>query len=351
MTPPAGPRIIASAELTRFSSALLIAGGFAPEHARATAELLVWANLRGIESHGVLRIPRYVEMVTLGLVNPTASPREVGGRGAVVIIDAGKAPGSVSMNAAAEAAIARAHAHGVGWAGVKGMSHAGAIGYFAEKVAKAGFVAMVMTASKPLMIYHGSKAEAVSTNPLAIATPTADPAHPLVFDMSTAAVAAGKITAAKDAGRPIPLGWGTDADGLETTDPAKVKSVLPMAGPKGAGLSLMIEILASILVGNPIIAIALKDGTAPNGNGVVVALDPEAFDGLESLAGNVSALSSAIKNLPPAEGTPAVRLPGERGDDERTKRLSTGIPVAKGTVSRLIELAEKLRVPVPTELT
>ena len=111
-----------------------------------------------------------------------------------------------------------------------------------------------MTASKPLMIYHGSKAEGVSTNPIAIAAPTADADRPIVLDMSTAAVAAGRISAARDAGASIPLGWGIDRDGRDTTDPAAVKSVLPMAGPKGSGLSLLIEVLASVLVGNPIIA-------------------------------------------------------------------------------------------------
>jgi ureidoglycolate dehydrogenase (NAD+) len=342
-------RRIAASTLERYACALLEAGGFAPDHAAQTAEMLVWANLRGVESHGVLRIPRYVEMVDLGLINPAASIRQVAGRGAVSVLDADRAPGAVAMNAASDRAIAQACDHGVGWCVVKRITHAGAIGIYAEKIAAAGFAAMVMTASKPLMIYHGSRSEGVSTNPLAIAVPTAHRGCPMIFDMSTAAVAAGKITAAKDAGRAIPLGWAVDAEGRETTDPAQVKAVLPMAGPKGTGLSLMIEILASVLVGNPLITLALRDGIEPGGNGIVVALDPSAFGAGEQFPIGVTDLAAAIKALEPTPGG-AVLLPGERGDGERRRRLADGIPVADGTRSRLAALASKLGVQVPDPL-
>jgi ureidoglycolate dehydrogenase (NAD+) len=342
-------RRIAASTLERYACALLEAGGFAPDHAAQTAEMLVWANLRGVESHGVLRIPRYVEMVELGLINPAASIRLVAGRGAVSVIDADRAPGAVAMNAACDRAIAQARDHGVGWCVVKRITHAGAIGIYAEKIAAAGLAAMVMTASKPLMIYHGSRSEGVSTNPLAIAVPTAKPARPMIFDMSTAAVAAGKITAAKDAGRAIPLGWAVDAEGRETTDPAQVKAVLPMAGPKGTGLSLMIEILASVLVGNPLITMALREGIEPGGNGIVVALDPSAFGAAEQFPIGVTDLAAAIKALEPMAGG-AVLLPGERGDGERRRRLADGVPVAEGTRSRLAALATKLGVQVPDPL-
>lgn len=348
MVKPVARRIAAST-LERYACALLEAGGFAPDHAAQTAEMLVWANLRGVESHGVLRIPRYVEMVDLGLINPAASIRQVAGRGAVSVLDADRAPGAVAMNAACDSAVAQARDHGVGWCVIKRITHAGAIGIYAEKIAAAGYAAMVMTASKPLMIYHGSRSEGVSTNPLAIAVPTADPARPMIFDMSTAAVAAGKITAAKDAGRAIPLGWAVDAEGRETTDPAQVKAVLPMAGPKGTGLSLMIEILASVLVGNPLITLALRDGTEPGGNGIVVALDPSAFGAADQFPVGVSDLAAAIKALEPIAGG-TVLLPGERGDGERLRRLADGVPVADGTRSRLAALAAKLGVQVPAPL-
>jgi ureidoglycolate dehydrogenase (NAD+) len=336
---------IGPAVLQAFAAALLRAGGFTSDQAEQTAAMLVWANLRGADSHGVLRIPRYVEMVELGLTNPAAEPRQVYGKGAVAVFDAQRSPGAVGMNIAARTASELAGTHGIGWCAVRSISHAGAIGYYTQQISRTGRIAIVMTASKPLMIYHGSRAEGVSTNPIAIAAPTSNPDHPLLLDMSTASVALGKIMAARDAGRPIPAGWAVDENGQETTDPRKAKAVLPMAGPKGSGLSLMIEVLASVMAGNPLIAVALTKGGDPGSNGLVVALDPAAFGTNFTL--EVDRLCTAIKGLPPVAGMDSVYLPGERGFEEMEKRSRSGIPLVPGTLSRLLALASKLNVVVP----
>lgn len=346
MTTSAKDRTIEVLELLDFARSLLEAGGFTAEQARKTAEVLVWANLRGVDSHGVLRIPRYVEMVELGLINPAGEPRDEFSRGAVAVASAERAPGAVAMSFAARRALSLADDHGIGWCSMRGISHAGAVGYYAERIAKAGHVAIVMTASKPLMVYHGSKVEGVSTNPIAIAAPTLDPNRPLLLDMSTASVALGKIMAAKDAGRAIPLGWGVDRSGNDTTDPAKVAAVLPMGGPKGSGLSLMIEVLTSVLANNPLISVALSTGRDPGANGLAVALDPSAFS-CKSFSADVTALAEAIKALPIASGTDRVLLPGERGFDEAERRRVEGITVPAGTLSKLSALASKLGVNQP----
>jgi ureidoglycolate dehydrogenase (NAD+) len=290
-------------------------------------------------------------MVQLGLINPAAIPREVSVKGAVSVIDADRAPGAVAMNFGVRAAMKLAEHNGIGWSAVRGISHAGAIGHYAEQVSRSGRVGIVMTASKPLMVYFGSKAEGVSTNPLAIAAPTGDPERPLLFDMSTAAVALGKIMAAKDAGRTIPPDWGVDKDGAQTTDPAKVKAVLPIAGPKGSGLSLMIEVLASVLTMNPIISVALNTGNDPGGNGIVLVIDPSAFGNAEMFVATVDELCTAIKRLPTAPGTTSILLPGERGFEEMNRRRRNGIPLAAGTLSRLERLAAELKVSVPRMAT
>jgi ureidoglycolate dehydrogenase (NAD+) len=339
---------IGATTLRHFATDLLRAGGFAADQAEQTAAMLVWANLRGTDSHGVLRIPRYVEMVELGLINPAAEPCQVSGKGAVAVIDAQRAPGAVAMNLAARTAGALADTHGIGWCAVRSISHAGAIGYYAHQVAQAGRIAIAMTASKPLMIYHGSRTEGVSTNPIAIAAPTSNPERPLLLDMSTASVAIGKVMAARDAGQPIPAGWAVDENGQETTDPRKAKAVLPMAGPKGSGLSLMIEVLASVLVANPLIAVALAGGGDPGGNGLVAVLDPSAFG--SDFVSEMDRLCAAIKNLPPAAGMDGAFLPGERGFEEMEKRSRAGIPLVQGTLSRLVVLASKLNVVVPEGL-
>ncbi|CAN7668417.1 Ldh family oxidoreductase [Pararhizobium sp. LjRoot255] len=335
--------------LESFSAALLVAGGFRPEDARKTAELLVWANLRGAESHGVLRIPRYIEMAGHGAINTTAQPVFTRTFGAIATLDADRAPGAVGMQKAIDKAVELAGTHGIGLCSAIRITHAGAIGYFAEKIAERGMIGIAMTASKPLMIYHGARVEGVSTNPLAIAAPTRG--RPLILDMSTAAVALGKIMAAKDAGGSIPADWGVDAAGNATTDPSKVSAVLPMSGPKGSGLSLMIEVLSSVLGGNPLISVALGEKRDAGFNGLVIAINPGVIGDQEHFIDEVEQLARAIKALPPAAGVDDVLLPGERGFAIADARRETGIPLSAGTVKRLAAEAQKYHLDVPSVLT
>lgn len=341
--------IIQADELRAFAASLLAAGGFREDHAERTADLLVWANLRGVDSHGVLRIPRYVEMVEQGVIVSGDAPATVREFGAVAVLDGGKCPGAVGMSAAAEKAAALALRLGVGWCAIRSTSHCGAIGYFTAALAAKGMIGIAMSASKPLMGYFGAKGEALSTNPLSIAIPAAG-AAPIVLDMSTAAVALGKVMAAKDAGRPIPEGWGVDADGRPVTDPDKVAALLPMAGAKGSGLSLMIEILTSVLAGNPVIGPVLAGRKKGGFNGLVIAVDPRAFGEPADFAAGVTELGRAIHDLEPVERDGAVLLPGERGAAAEAERAKTGVPLAEGTAKRLIALAKRLNRPAPEAL-
>lgn len=340
---------ITAGDLRAFSAALLSRAGFRDEEAREMADLLVWANLRGVDSHGVLRIPRYIEMLQLGLVKADFSISEVHRFGAVCVLDADKAPGATAMNRAVKEASALADRFGLGWCGVRDTSHAGAIGYFAKQLADQGKIGVAMTASKPLMSYFGAKGEALSSNPLAIAIPRPDDGAPIIFDMSTAAVALGKIMAAKDAQKSIPIGWGVDADGADTTDPHRVAAVLPMAGAKGSGLSFMIEVLCSLLVNNPSITPALADGKSGGFNGMVLAIDPAAFGDPKTFLDNAQALAAAIHRLEPAPGFERVLLPGERGAGTARTRSAEGIPLSAGTVKRLVESAASVGAQVPED--
>ncbi|MFD2055785.1 Ldh family oxidoreductase [Mesorhizobium calcicola] len=343
--------VVQQSQLTDFSTALLCAAGFTPEEAAQTADLLVWANLRGADSHGVLRLPRYIEMVETGVIRTGQQPTVIREFGAICVLDFGKAPGSVAMMHAAGKAGDLAEKFGIGWCGARAMSHAGAIGYFTNRLATQGFVGIAMTASKPLMSYFGAKGEALSTNPLSIAVPRPDGAQPIVLDMSTAAVALGKIMAAREAGQPIPRGWAIDADGAETEDPHAVASILPMAGPKGSGLSLMIEILASVLVGNSIIAPALSGDSTGGFNGLVLAVNPAAFGDVPSFLTSVERLADAIHALEPVSDRDGVKLPGERGFETQRERSAKGIPLAAGTAWNLAKAAGRLGLAVPAFLT
>jgi ureidoglycolate dehydrogenase (NAD+) len=339
---------VAHTDLTRFATSVFESAGVAPNNAATWAETLIWANLRGVDSHGVLRIPRYVELLRTGEINATPNLRRLKSAGAIGLLDADRAPGPVAMHRAMEEAIEHAQAVHVGWCVARSITHAGAVGHFALKAAAAGMIGVVMTASVPLMAYHGSKGSVVSTNPIAIAVP-AGQRSPLLLDMATATVALGKITQARNSGGAIPLDWGVDANGLPTTDPHQVATLLPMAGMKGSGLSLMIECIASLTAANPVIAPALGGRTGTNMNGVAIALDIAAFGDRSDFLDDVDALGHAIAAQPIAPGTQRLLLPGERGDAIRAEREQAGIPLPSGTWSGLatVAAARGIAMPVP----
>jgi len=350
MSTHTGGKRIPIGELRNFAAQILEAGGFAPSDAQQTADLLVWADARGVDSHGVLRIPRYIEMLQLGLINGKAKPHFVSGLGAISVLEGDNAPGAVGMNMAMARAIEHAACFGIGWCSARNVSHAGAVGYFAEAATRAGHIGIVMTASKPLMSYFGSKGEGVSTNPIAIAAPNAKGRQPILLDMSTSAAALGKIMAAKDAGMTIPIGWGVDANGADTTDPKAVKFLLPMAGAKGSGLSLMIEVLSSVLVSNPLISSALAGNAKSGFNGIAIAVNVKAFGDTAAFHHGMGGLGAAIKALPRADGVEEILLPGERGYARAAKAKAEGITLEAATAGKLLKLARGFKLSIPEML-
>jgi ureidoglycolate dehydrogenase (NAD+) len=340
---------LGKSDLTDFAAAIFAAAGVEPAMAGRWAEAVVWANLRGVDSHGVIRIPRYVDLLKKKSINPRPAMRVERAAGAIALLDADRAPGAIGMAWAMDEAIARARDVHVGWCAAKNITHAGAVGYFALAAARAGMAGIVMTASGPLMAYHGARVAGVSTNPIAIAVP-GKARRPFVLDMSTSTVSNGKVLAARDRGEAVPIGWGLDAEGHDTTDPKKIATLLPLGGPKGSGLSLLIECLTSLAVGNPLISLALLSGGLaenPVLNGVAIAVDLAALGDLDRFTAEVDRLGDAITGLPKAEGVERILLPGERGDAILAEREAMGIPVAAGTWKRLVATAEGVGVKAP----
>ncbi len=311
--------MISSADLQRFASALFQAAGVARSMADQWAKSLVWANLRGVDSHGVLRIPGYIERLKSKAINPAPDMRVEQRSGAIAVLEADRAPGAVAMAMAMEEAIARAREVHVGWCAARNITHAGAVGYFALQAANAGMAGIVMSASGPMMAYHGAKVAGVSSNPLAVAFPAKN-RPPLLVDMSTSNVAMGKVMSARDAGREIPLGWGLDAQGRDITDPRKLATLLPLGGPKGS---------------------------APFLNGVAIALDLAVFGDRERILGEADRLARHVAALAPADGVERIYLPGERGDSILQARMRDGIPLPQGTWSRLLACAKALAMTPP----
>jgi LDH2 family malate/lactate/ureidoglycolate dehydrogenase len=339
--------LVSAPDLQRFAAELLQASGVSADIAAEWAKSLVWSNLRGVDSHGVLRIPRYIELLGKKAINSAPVMRVEKKAGAIAVLEADLAPGPVAMSRAMKEAIACARDVHIGWCAARNITHAGAIGYFALHAAEAGMAGIVMTASGPMMAYHGARVAGVSTNPIAIAFPAVQ--RPFLIDMSTATVAMGKVLNARDAGREVPLDWGIDTDGRPTADPKRISTLSPLGGPKGSGLSFMIECLCSLTIGNPIIAHALESGgslDSPFLNGVAIAIDLSAFGDVEGIRSEAERLGAAISALPEANAE-GILLPGERGERVLQERERNGIPIPSGTWSRLLAAAEKLGVGTP----
>jgi LDH2 family malate/lactate/ureidoglycolate dehydrogenase len=340
-------------ELRGLVAGIFAARGVSGAGAAAVADALVWANLRGVDSHGVSRVPRYLELFDKGESVPDAVPTVERPRAAIAIVDAHAAPGPVAMNRAADEAIACARECGIGWASVRGTVHTGAIGYYASRIADAGMAAVGVVAGVPNMAYAGAKGAAVATSPLAVAVPAGK--HELVLlDMATAVMALGRIAQLKAAGKELPPGVALTADGEPTTDPALAKVPTPVGGAKGAGMSLVFEMLASGLVANPIAASyhsGSKEGRRHRQNGFLLAIDVAAFLPLEEFTATIDDTVDAIKSLPPAEGTSEILVPGERGRRTEAERGVAGIPLGPKVWRALTEIATGLDVPVPAPLS
>lgn len=336
-------------QLHDFVARIFHAAGFSEAHAAIEADVLTWANLRGVESHGIFRVPSYIAAVRSGNMNPHPDIRVVHSAGASSIVEADSAAGAVAMAFAMDNAISLAREHTVGWSLVRNTTHTGPMGYYARAAANVGMIGIVFSASKPLMAYHGTRVPTVSTNPLAIAAPRAG-GPPLTADMATAAIAWGKLSQARRAGDTLPNDVALDADGRVTTDSSKAAVPLPLAGARGAGLSLMIECITSLLAGVPLIAPVLvgdREAAAQWQHGLAIAVDIAAFTDVERFADDAAELAEAIRQQPRADGFDEVFAPGERGDAVLAERMTSGIPVPRNQWNALVETAESLGVTAP----
>jgi ureidoglycolate dehydrogenase (NAD+) len=332
--------------LTRFVTAIFRAKQMRPEDAAQVAEVLVWADLRGIDSHGVVRVPRYLNFIKRGDFDPAGRPTLRAISANAFVLDCAHTAGPVAMVEATERAAAAAAQGAVAFGLVNGSTHIGAAGYYVERAARHGVAAILLAAGIPNMAYHGSRTLGVATAPIAIAVP--GPERPLLLDMATAVAASGKLRQAIDEGRPIPEGWALDEAGNPTTDPVKAAIPLPLGGAKGSGLALMFECLTGILAGLPALAPLLgKPAGRHVQNAAIIALDIAKFRPVAEFAADVAALQSAIKALPRLAGTKEILLPGERGRRSEAERRSSGIPLASSLWQELGRIGAELGVETP----
>lgn len=316
-------------ELGRFVRDLLVKCGASEHDAAVVAHGLVWANLRGSDGHGVSRLPRYLDLIARGEIDPKAQPLIVHDRAATLMIDAGHGFGPVAVMRAAALAVERAKQTGICLALIRHTTHTGAIGRYAQWIAEHGCAAVLMGAGPALMAYYGARVASMATSPIAIAVPSGK--GPILVDMATSTISNGKILQARATGAALPEGTVLNARGQPTTDAKEAEILLPLGGPKGAGLALMFEMLASVLAAAPIQARALgpEKRTRHTGNTAMFAIDIETFRALAGFENDADALAALVKALPRQAGFDEILLPGERGSRTEAARRKSGIPIPK----------------------
>lgn len=239
-------RRASAAELVDWGSDVLVAAGLRPDDARTVADNLAYAELRGTASHGFVRLATYLERIVDGGINAGHTPSLLWDLGALASLDGDAGPGAATAVHAVGLAVERAREFGIGCVIVNNANHFGAAAFYSELIADGGMIGIVSCNTDRAVCAPGGGAAMLGTNPLAIALPLAAAARP-ILDMATSEVSYGKILVAAADEQAIPLGWAVDATGSPTTSASEALhgSLLPAAGPKGFGLSFMIDALVA----------------------------------------------------------------------------------------------------------
>lgn len=347
------------AALAGWTRQVLQACGARPGHARTTADALVAADLCGIDSHGVARLPAYVKRLRTGATATTGEPHVVVSGAVAATVHGSNLLGPVVARYAMDQAIERARSLGVGMVAVRESNHFGIAGHYARMALDKGMVGVASTNAGPRVSPTGAARPFLGTNPLSVAVPSAEPA--LVVDMATSAVATGKLELARRAGAVIPEGWGVDASGRDTCDPMSLEGggwLLPLgsfghlSSHKGFALGLLVEVFAGVLGGGPYgpgvqnLVFTAANGPARVGH-FFAAVDPACFGEPRAFTSSVSQLLSDLRALPPSDPAAPVVTPGEPELRCEQRRRREGIPLTHAVLESLQALADDLDVARP----
>lgn len=345
------PNSLSPERLVRFARDVLHAAGASTEEAATVAQSLIDANLRGYDSHGLMRLPFYVEMLEAGEIRSGApldilqdSPTHLAG-------DANWGFGRVQAGQLLEQLLQRARNQAVAVGTLRQSSHIGRLGEYCELAAGQGCLSILMVnthGAAKRVAPPGGRAPRLGTNPIAIGVP-AEP-HPLVLDFSTSATAEGKVRVKKIAGESCPEGWLIDSTGLPTTNPNDLYadppgSILPMGGSqtyKGFGLALMIDIFAGALSGG---LCSREVPESPKGNCVfMMVVSPAAFGGTEHFQRELRQLIEFVRSCPTAPGVDQIRLPGDPELESLAKHKSSGLSFDEDNWKPMMELAKRYQI-------
>jgi len=329
--------------LQGFCKQLLVAIGLREGDADIVAESLVQANLRGIDSHGVARLPHYVDRIRQGSINAQPNIRTERLGLAVSKVNGNHGLGQLVMHQATREAISLAGDAGAGWVSVCDSSHCGALAYYGLQIARAGMIGWVFSHVESLVFPYGSRKPFAGTNPICLTAP-GEGDQAWCLDMATSKVPWNAVINAAMEGVPIPDGWAVDETGTDTTIPSNVEALYPFGGYKGSGLGLMIDVLCSLLSGAPY----GPDISPMYGDlnkrrllgGLVGAIDIQHFVPLETFRKRSSEMIRRLNNLAPVKGTKVVLYPGQPELINYENRLQEGVPVGLNLIQILDAMAK-----------
>jgi LDH2 family malate/lactate/ureidoglycolate dehydrogenase len=343
-------------QLQEICVGILNAVGVPDDEAGIVSDCLVAANLRGVDSHGIVLLPRYVRRLRRGVIRPSARINVVHESLSTVLLDGGSSLGPVIGVKAMEMAMGKAKTSGICGVAVSSSEHLGMLAYYSMLAAKRDLIGVVMSNTAPLMAAWGGKSRIIGNNPMSFAFPTNE--KPIVLDMATSAAAAGRIRVAKIKGEKIPEGWAIDKYGQPTTDPNAVinptdpdsaegwvGALLPMGGHKGYGLSIVVDLLCGALAGakcSPEISSGSEPSSPRNGGAFVAAIDIERFVPIQHFKERVDKYVQLIKGSPAVQSE--IFLPGELEFREEQKRRKEGILIPDKTHQEIEILAKELRL-------
>ncbi|MPV50993.1 ureidoglycolate dehydrogenase [Pseudactinotalea sp. HY160] len=321
---------VSESRLHQLVAAKLTAAGLDPSDAGAVADVLTFADLRGIHSHGALRTEYYAERIAKGgiTIHPDVRWERTGASSGVLHGDNGV--GHALARRAMEEAIMLARECGVAVVGVRKMSHSGALSYYTEQAAAAGLVAVATCQSDPMVVPFGGSEVYYGTNPIAFSAPGVG-TELISFDMATTVQAWGKVLSAQEAGEDIPDDWAVDERGRPTTDPDDVEALVPVAGPKGYGLAMMVDVLSGVLLGLPFgkdVTSMYADMRRGRDLGQLhIVIDPGRFTAAETFREMISKTRSELNGLRPAPGFDRVLFPGQDKELIRARYERDGIEI------------------------
>ena len=351
---PASIRI-GRADLDGFLGRILQAVGCSPADAALVANVLTYADARGIPSHGSNRCDTYANEISAGLVDVTARPKIASRSGCCAVVDGGNGLGAVTSRLAMETALERAEEHGVAGVACRASNHYGAAGYWADRALKAGCIGMSFTNTSPFAVPTGGKTRAVGTNPFCFFAPAAGE-DSFQLDMATTTVPIGKIEVMNRLGKEVPGGWGVDRDGNDCTDAAEIcrfGGLYPLgggeetAGYKGYGLGAFVEIMCSLLSGaavGPEVSTwsVTRSGPLNYGHAFVV-IDPARFK-----EGFGERLGQYLTRMRGQDGD--VKVAGDPEKQFERDAAERGIILHAPVAASLKSLASKYNVEVPEAL-